>query len=640
MASDERFAEALDQLVADAQGSFDYTLTLLRVAGIERQRDELLELADTAPDELLRRPGAIDEVKRLLGFESPLHVIANLLNCAGKLGYNPFPFQHLIRGDQYPYQHPSQYEKAIDLLSRADLHARSSLTEELRTCYVDHGLLQATPQIDADDPGRLRQVLDRCSAFWAALTSRVHAERRKYGTTNHLVKWPRFEVLEILCDDGGLFGFRVYFSNGSHAEYARYLDHTFSLNLAIEKTVGFMVGDLDAMRPEWRIGEKRLYEVGLPGRYNVLGEWKPMVYPGSTEGFMKEITATSSDWDVQGVLFYMHCTGHRVIEFVVCASLDLPIEGVVDFGSTIHPVHLWKCPPAESRFANTTVYDGWAELQTGQPDEIGAALWRVSIALNRLAFAFSADLTWRLKYSNRPIGLAAASPTKEDLPYLDTFLSDIPYVLDHAFDWYNRGRNARNVFTGFLCYFVAIEIVVEAVYSGDVDLQIPNRSKPTRREERVRCIQAKHLTLYQDDPARFVREAYFECVQSLRSRRREVCEAVFGKGHSSVNALFEGRVPTGDSLEDIRNYVAHGHIAHVDQSEIEQVRERLPEIASIAREFLTRILLKLTPDQVVPSWSGTHRTSMPFSDPRATFVTTTLDVFPTKEWKIQPEWCG
>ena len=57
----------------------------------------------------------------------------------------------------------------------------------------------------------------------------------------------------------------------------------------------------------------------MPGRYNKLGEWKPIIYPGKTDTLHKDAMEMSEDDEVRGTLFYMMCTGYRVIEFAARA---------------------------------------------------------------------------------------------------------------------------------------------------------------------------------------------------------------------------------------------------------------------------------------------------------------------------------
>lgn len=155
-------------------------------------------------------------------------------------------------------------------------------------------------------------VVDINSAF-ATLKSLNEAllvasdrERRVYGSANRLFRWPRFEVMEILANEEvGLYGYRVYFSNGSHAQYSRTIHQTEALNISFQRDgqVNYFVGSFNDMRKEWRVGSKRLFEVGLRGKYNANGEWKPLIYEGPTEVIREEVLQLTNDRDVEGLLF-------------------------------------------------------------------------------------------------------------------------------------------------------------------------------------------------------------------------------------------------------------------------------------------------------------------------------------------------
>jgi len=133
------------------------------------------------------------------------------------------------------------------------------------------------------------------------------------------------ERLKLLTDkDNRLYGFKLHFSNGSKARFIRYSNRTEAVNILFEKNrVNFNVGLIDDLKHEWRVGDKRLYELGLPGKYNEDGEWKPIVYPGNCEHLQNEAQEAISDERIQGVLFYMFCTGHKVIEFAIKTHIKL-----------------------------------------------------------------------------------------------------------------------------------------------------------------------------------------------------------------------------------------------------------------------------------------------------------------------------
>ncbi|MCJ7515190.1 MAG: hypothetical protein MUO89_04355, partial [Dehalococcoidia bacterium] len=179
------------------------------------------------------------------------------------------------------------------------------------------------------------------------------------------------------------------------------------------------------MTEEWRVGDKKLYEVGLPGRYNKLGEWKPLIYPArskTTTSLQRKALSLSEDEEIQGVLFYIMCTGHQVIEFVVKTDIEIPYEDVV-FGETIH---LWKCPKLDE-IQNYRIYDGTYYLSSFDPQQIKTGISRIGIALNRMAFVYSAEIQWKLKY--KFIGSldgSVATLEEKDLDSLKMVMENFP----------------------------------------------------------------------------------------------------------------------------------------------------------------------------------------------------------------------
>jgi hypothetical protein len=400
---------------------------------------------------------------------------------------------------------------------------------------------------------------------------------------------------------------------------------------------------LDQLKDEWRVGEKRLYEIGLPGRYNKLGEWKPIIYPGNSDPLAKDASSLSEDPDIQGALFYMMCTGYRVIEFVALTTIELPTDNISFQGR----FHLWQCSPLkeDSHLAqNFRIYDGWLELDSGEPEYIKSEIALIGVILNRLAFTYGGTLKWRVKYSMVTKESGWATPSEEDLHILDSMFRDFPQtedaiILDASIDWYNRGRSSRNIFSAFLCYYIALESVAISVADGKADLSLgyPRETKKDQKKKRIECISEKHNNIYSKDQIRFVQEAYFDCVLSLKEKTQRVAELVFGLEHQHLKALFEKR--NGYSLSDIRGKLAHGAVTLLDKEDESLVADRLHEIAEISKEFLIRIILFLKPSDPLPSWSQKHSISFHSSDPRSTLVATTEKIFPSKDWRIRPEWC-
>jgi len=392
--------------------------------------------------------------------------------------------------------------------------------------------------------------------------------------------------------------------------------------------ITYFVGLIDNLQKAWQIHGKQLHELNLPGRYNRVGEWKPIVAPMAVATLAEECRARSDDPDIQGALFYLLSTGFRVIEFVVRTNVDLPHEEV-SFGRSLH---LWKCPPLEENplaNSNFRIYDGWFDLESADTDYIRHATAMIGVALNRMAFG--GEKFW--------------APNEEDTGLLNSLLKDFPQsddavVLDAAIDWYTRARSSQNVFTAFLCYYVAIECVARAVADGNADfgLGFHRKSKAERRRTRVECIQEMHERLYSEDPEMFIREAYFNCVVGLKEKTRRVAELVFGQDHPHLKLLFE-KGPDGHSLNSIRGELAHGGVTLIDSDHEKLVRGRLREVASISKEFLTRLIFFLKPADPLPTWSRSFIDSTYFTDPRSTMFVNSEVPIADKDWRIRPEWC-
>lgn len=339
------------------------------------------------------------------------------------------------------------------------------------------------------------------------------------------------------------------------------------------------------------------------------------------------------------------CTGNRVIEFVAKTPIEMPHN---DFSLNGH-LHLHKCEKSEesSHRANDFVlYDGHFTLDELTPFAVRSAIASISVGLNRMAFAYGSNIEWVPKYSmvqHNPHSKPA--PTEEDLKVLESMLIDFPnnedaIVLDICIDWFHRGELARkkNVFLAFLCYYIALESVVIAITEGDAELGF-NYEKETRTERKDRVnqgIRSLHDELYETDPEKFIKEAYFNHVVGLKQRTKQICERVFGEGHEYMKSLFE-KNEDGFSLSDLRSELAHGGATLLSPEHRKMIRERLPELAEIVTNFVKKIILK--PDQEFPKWSGTHSFSMYPSDPRDTMIMTDERAAGgATDWKIKPEW--
>lgn len=639
--TDKSVFESLFQ-AAKEKGGLQYIFTLVRVDGISRGRpDPLLLLREESKKDFSSQSATeLHQSYKKLLHPDVLSLIFNLLNCSNGEPYNLRPFIHLRKGQFPNWTEPSPEEMVAELIGISK-RTMPELASALENAFQKKCNFKDEDFQIPENKEKIISCLESIRNFTNKLLD-IYFSKRALFKTSEIYKMPGFEVLELLRDDElGLHGFNVHFSNGSKARFIRGKDSVVCENITLDVPISFFVGMLDELCHQYKFDGKPLYEKGLSGRYNKDGEWKPLVYPGKTDALDKEAHAQSNDTEIAGIIFYMLCTGYRAIEFVAKINIELPMEGV-SFGEEMH---LWKCPPLEKAGQNFYVYDGTYFLKNTDPASIKQSLANINVILNRLAFAYSADLSWRIKYDSASHTPGCAKPSKEDLEILDEILKEFPLsedalYLDSAIDWYNKGRSSKNPLTAFLCFYIAIESIVIAVGSGDADLKLgyTKDSKEERNKKREECIKSKHDLLYIKDPTEFIRSAYFECVESLKSQSKKIIEIVFGKDHPNIKALFE-KDASGYSLSDIRSLLAHGNIIQVDPAQEEMIAGRVHEIRDIAKSFLMRVIFFIKGKEALPKWSGLHAVSSNTSDPRSTYVVSDEKMIPNKDWRIRPEWC-
>lgn len=595
---------------AKEKGSINYIYTLLRVTGITRGSDPLIHISDTIKEMNINKDTDVEFInkyKLILETEDIFAFILNLINCANGQPYDLNPLSSLNQG-QFPHVVRPNLKQRIDYTLQQCKDMKEETLERILREVFDDELLEilVKESRSSSEIQVLKDSFTRTEEFINNLIELQHLARLEFLKQPRFYKLPRFEVLELLTSaDDGLYGFQMHFSNGTSARFVRGVEGTDCINVIPERPIGFQVGLLDDLKQEWRIGDKRLYEVGLPGRYNKLGEWKPLIYPGDSDPLQKEAASLSKDSRIQGCLFYMMCTGHRVLEFVICSTLNLPIEHAT-LGDKLH---LWKCPPLDEEkhlYGNIHIYDGWIDLDSPAVEHIKSAIDSISIAANRIAFIYGASVKWCVKYDIVYSGGGCPSPTEQDLKILNDSLKKFPVdedamVLDSAIDWFNHGKNSTNIFTRFLCYYIAMESITIAITNGTADFGL-GYTKKTKDEIRVatkKCIEEKYKSLYAKDPVRFIREAYSECYESLKSKTHQIVNLVFGENHKYIKKLFNKE--KGWSLSDIRGALAHGRLSHLDDKHRELVRERIYDIELIARDLIHRLNFRLRPEDKVPS---------------------------------------
>ncbi len=633
---------------AAAKAGDDYIYTLLRVTGIEAKEDDPLRmhsrlLSETQLEASSPVSTIYDAYRRLTADTEPLALVLNLTRCASGDEYDLAPFRSLHAG-QWPTVTTATVSECAEFVrAEADKRGWSNVSSLVESAYVDRFLKESVEgiaeRVSAED---LYKALEACRLFLKNLLARYFSELAKYRDWPRYYKRPQFEVLELLTnEEQGLFGFRRHFSNGSSASFERADGTTKSVNIVPGTPINYMVGLLDDLKDEWRVGQQPLYEIGVHGRYNATGEWKPIVFPGDPKEIVARARELSQDDWIQGTLFYIMTTCHHVIEFAVRATVDLPRE-YVGYGTKLHLVKLEGDEARERALPTGVLYDGWLELDDITAAGIESALATITVVLNRLAFAYDAEVHWCPKYTTLVQAKSRAAPSEEDLKVLDshwrTFASgnDV-LVLEAAIDSYNRARRARDRAYAFLGYYIALEQIAIAVTDGIASLGIGYSGQvDVSKEARKECVEKLYEQHYEKDPLKFVREAYFECVVSLKRRTEAVVKLVFGDDHPALSALFTKS--EGYSLSDIRSELAHGGLTRLSRVDRDLVERRTGEIAQISREFLLRVIFGLKPESEPLKWSGRHLAGASFDDPRTYAFVTTPKALGTKDWRIKAEW--
>lgn len=636
----------IDRVFTEARenGGYEFLYTLVRVDGMQcwdGYEDEFLQLRTRLTDPSLA-PN-LSHYQQLAGYTGPLKLLLNLMNCVRGQHYDVNPFRSLVKGS-FPNAVPPTAEEIVEFSSS---NLRSGGYPYLGHLVSSAYLLEQSGEIS-------RSTADRIPAFEDLRLLLTQVLDRYYKELASAQKEPRYvpqpgslDVLELLSDEkmGGLCGLKVHFSQGCSALFHRSLQGVIAQNIELGPPVVFLMMSTEPPGNEYRVDGKRLYEHDFPGRYNRPGEWRPLIYPGDASHLVAECLRLSSDPDVQGALLYIRLTGHKCIEFAVRANMELPGEFT---GTVSGDVLMHKCPPdGDSAHVNVRTYDCTMLLKSGTPEEIQDSLSSIGWLMSGMFFPYGATYSWRHKYRMNLGGSGLLSPTHEDMKIVDRLLKSFPaeqdgFVLGRGIDWYNMGNSTTNPFTRFLCYYVGFETVAVGIFDGaNLGVSPPSRlSRAERRSKASACIQELQLKMLDKDPIAFVREAYFDCVVSLKTKSKTVAAQVFGEGHEYLRLLFEKSGEDNVSLSELRSELAHGGVTQLDKAHERLIRNNLHKMGSITREFLLRVLFRLEPSDTVPEWSGQFHLGMSTADPRSTMWTTSEKIFPQgTTWKIRPEWC-
>src|SRR6266850_2080843 len=290
----DKYAHVLEALFTAALNAsgFDTVCALLRVGGMADANWDAFDESRIAFDDynwMLEKVSAergVTAARRVallmycqaVEMTGAQEMMANLLRCTLKRPYVVDPFADLwLRKKKsalfaIPPSATKKYRRVKELAveaSRQDVadavdaffddrirnafsHSDYIITETSFR-FTEKGIPQQIPVATLDE------IIQRAFAFFGALLYQHQRWLRRLGKSKRYHRMPNYEVLELLTDEAAdLHGFRVHFSNGNSATYARRPSGVEATNLVFERdgSINFTVGPLDALEPQWKIDGK------------------------------------------------------------------------------------------------------------------------------------------------------------------------------------------------------------------------------------------------------------------------------------------------------------------------------------------------------------------------------------------------
>lgn len=211
---------------------------------------------------------------QLVEMTAPHEILINLLRCVNGEHYIIAPFNHLGRskkGTPFSYVPPSAKVKFRYICEKAKEVNENSLITSINSVYYDYirNAFSHSDYILTDEYFRytegglaqqielskLNEIIAECFDFYSAFMTLHRHWLQQLSKINKFHKWPQYEVLELLSDDSGLYGFHLHFSNGSKATYSRRRSGIDAINILFEedKGINFMCGSIDELEPQWKI---------------------------------------------------------------------------------------------------------------------------------------------------------------------------------------------------------------------------------------------------------------------------------------------------------------------------------------------------------------------------------------------------
>ena len=641
------------QIFEEAKGaSLQYLYTLIRAEGWTSHKvDPLTEYSDYLESVIPILHGAnhaelLGIVDKIFDSYDIFKLIANIIRNSKDENYRmrPLPMENDPSG--FGVVTPRDRKHILELIRTAKTfdHPFCKLLAEV---FFENIL---TGKDTITDP-ELKVIVTKISKFLLDFLKEYrHRLARFKGAPDNLQKLPnQFMVAELLTDGQGLSGVKIHHETGGISSFTRLSTGTqnFNYGFSREGEIELNMGLIDAARPLWIFNGKPLYEKGLIGRYNKIGEWKPIIYPGSSSeisSLAHTMAKDDPDERLEGAIFYVLATCYHTIEFIIKSNIDFThdyLKSESNFGD-IH-YHKIDIDTKDSNFSSSLIiYDCTLELKSFTTESVKDALKLIDVFVQRLAFRMDGKAEWILKYRNKQRPPEITEVSEDDFKHLRDYLMmksdpDDTVKIDTAISWYMDGNHATDFFTKFLNYYIAFEGLALSLVEGklSVSKQFGFNDEKSMQENKVECIKEKYAELYEKDPIEFIKKSYFECVQSLGKNTKAALEAVFGKEHEYNKSFYDRS--DGLSIYDLRHKLAHGEYNHIDQKHLEVVIKKLPYIRDISYNFIMRVSSGLKSLETYPEL-GSYSVAMIMADPRTTMVMSHYKMIENKDWKIRLQW--
>jgi len=282
-----KYVKVLNNLFLKAfhSSQFETICTVLRVGGLNDSNWDPFEESREAFEDfkwLMETSGEQRSIKcqirvalltycQLIEMSAPQEMIMNLLNCqAGYYLASPFSKGKVNKNNIFYFIPPSAKQKFKQICDLAQKCEETDLILAINTFFSDvirnafsHSDYIITQENFRYSEGRLpseislellNKILNECFEFYIAFMQLHKHWLIQLSKINKYHKWPNYEVLELLSNENGLYGFNVHFSNGTKATYTRGPNGTNATNIIVNNNgISLFQGPLDELEKRWKI---------------------------------------------------------------------------------------------------------------------------------------------------------------------------------------------------------------------------------------------------------------------------------------------------------------------------------------------------------------------------------------------------